>query len=174
MKIAVIYKSKYGTTKQYASWIAEEMNVELFEISHIKPKKLQLYDIIIYGGGLYAGGISGINLIKKYSYKKLVIFTVGLADPTVTDYSKVLNKNLSSEQQNNAKIFHLHGGINYKKLGIIHRVMMLIMKKMILKQKSRNELSDEDKKFLATYGCQIDCSKKESIRPIIDYVKSIS
>ena len=63
--IAVIYKSYYGTTKRYAEWIADELNVSLFEASDIKPAQLLDYDVVIYGGGLYAGGIIGSKLVEK-------------------------------------------------------------------------------------------------------------
>lgn len=49
-KIAVIYKSKYGNTKKYAQWIAEEANADLFEHSEVDAKKLVEYDAIAYGG----------------------------------------------------------------------------------------------------------------------------
>lgn len=58
-KIAVVYKSKYGSSKKYAEWIADELKAELFEHSKIKKDDLLKYDTIIYGGGLYAGSISG-------------------------------------------------------------------------------------------------------------------
>ena len=45
-KIAVIYKSKYGTTKRYAEWIAHELDAHLFEASAIKPEVLSSYDIV--------------------------------------------------------------------------------------------------------------------------------
>ncbi|MCS4480542.1 flavodoxin domain-containing protein [Clostridium botulinum] len=64
-KIAIIYKSKYGSSKKYAQWIAEEVKGDLFNSSNIKEEKLKEYDIIVYGGGLYASGISGISLITK-------------------------------------------------------------------------------------------------------------
>lgn len=50
-KIVVIYKSKYGSSKKYAQWIAEEVNGDLFNSSNIKEEKLKEYDIIVYGGG---------------------------------------------------------------------------------------------------------------------------
>ena len=43
-KIAVIYKSKYGSTKKYAQWIAEEAKVNLFEYSEMDVKELVEYD----------------------------------------------------------------------------------------------------------------------------------
>jgi len=36
-KTVVIYKSKYGKTKQYAEWIAAELNAPLFDHTEIKP-----------------------------------------------------------------------------------------------------------------------------------------
>lgn len=64
-KIAVVYASKYGSTKQYAQWIAEELSADLFESNKIPINELKEFDTIIYGGGLYAGTIKGINLIIK-------------------------------------------------------------------------------------------------------------
>ena len=84
--IAVIYKSKYGTTKQYAKWIAEELGASLFEASSINPSQLMTYDVVVYGGGLYAGGIIGVKLVTGNPCKSLVVFTVGAADPGTTDY----------------------------------------------------------------------------------------
>ena len=54
-KIAVIYKSKYGSTKQYAEWIAQALDAPLFEASSVNPAQLAEYDVVVYGGGLYAG-----------------------------------------------------------------------------------------------------------------------
>ena len=92
MNIAVIYRSKYGTTKRYAEWIAEALDAQLFESHTIKATQLIDFDMVVYGGGLYAGGISGINLVTKNPCKKLVIFTVGFATPENTDYSDILKK----------------------------------------------------------------------------------
>lgn len=50
-QIAVIYKSKYGSTKQYAEWIAKELDASLFEATNIKPSQLLDYDVVVYGGG---------------------------------------------------------------------------------------------------------------------------
>ena len=103
-KIAVVYKSKYGTTKQYAEWIAEELNASLFEVSSIKPLHLMDYDVIVYGGGLYASRIDGVKFVTKNPCNSLVIFTVGLADPNVTDYSAIVTKNIPSERLSTVKV----------------------------------------------------------------------
>ena len=88
-KIAVIYKSEYGSTKKYAEWIAEELDGDLIENVKIRADDLENYDIIVYGGGLYAGGINGISLINKefdkLKDKSLIVFTVGLIKTNNTE-----------------------------------------------------------------------------------------
>ena len=65
MKTIVVYKSKYGTAEQYAKWIAEELDCDIKELGEIRARDLEPYEGIIFGGGVHAGGIEGIdNFIK--------------------------------------------------------------------------------------------------------------
>jgi len=177
-KVLIMYFSKYGTTKKYAQWIAEELNGDIFDIKDINQDILINYDTIILGSALYAGNIGGLNVIKnnyeKIKDKKIVIFTCGVAD-----YSKSININaikqrivneLSEEITENIKIFYLRGGINYKKLNLIHKIMMWMLKNMIMK-KAPEKFDDENKEFLETYGKAIDFTNKNNINDIISYCK---
>lgn len=168
--IVVVYKSKYGTTKRYAEWIAQELDAVLLEASTVKPSQLASFDTVIFGGGLYAGGIAGVELVAKNPCKLLVVFTVGLADPDTADYSAILEKNFTPELLSRTKIFHLRGGIDYKKLGLVHKGMMAMLKNM-LRKKDAPELSDENREFLTAYGKQVDFTDKNAIEPIVSFVK---
>ena len=72
------------------------------------------YDTIIFGGGLYAGSVSGIKLLTKnfsrLSSRNLVIFTCGLADPSNAiireQIQKSLDKLLSPDMSDKIKVFH--------------------------------------------------------------------
>lgn len=173
-KIAVVYQSKYGATKKYAEWIAEELSGNLFERRNTKLSDLEPYDTIIYGGGLYAGGVCGIDLITKnfdlLRNKNLILFTCGLADPMNkknTDHIKQnLNKVFTPEMQNKIKVFHLRGAIDYAKLGIVHKAMMTMLYKMTSK-KDFDALDEEDKEFISAYGKAVDFTDKSAIFPII-------
>jgi len=171
-KIAVIFKSRYGKTKRYAEWIAEALNAPLFENANVKPHQLNDYDVVIYGGGIYAGGIDGVKLVAKNPCKSLVLFTVGVADPSVTDYTQILEKAFTPEQLSEAKVFHLRGGINYSKLSLAHKVMMAAMKKLIEK-KPLAERESDDIGVLETYGKDVDFSDKASIEPLVEYVRAL-
>jgi len=168
-KIAVIYKSKYGATKQYAEWIAETLEASLFEVSNIKSSQLMDYDIVIYGGGLYADGINDIKFVTKTPYKSLIVFTVGIFDPQTSDYSAVLSKNFTPEELSKIKIFHLRGNIDYEKLSMIHKGMVAVIKKLAEK-KSPAERTSDDQFILETYGKKVDFIDKSTIATLVEYV----
>jgi len=180
-KIVVAYESKYGTTKKYAEWIAEALSADLCEKKSINLLDFKKYDTIIYGGGLYAGGVSGISLItKKYNEikdKNIIIFTCGLADPTddknVKHIRQGLDKIFTAEMKKSITIFHLRGRIDYKKLGLMHKGMMAILHKMIAR-KEQASLSDEDQQMMETYGKVVDFMDKTTIEPIVSFAQGLS
>jgi len=171
--IAVIYKSKYGSTKQYAEWISEELNASLYEAASINPSRLSAFDVVVYGGGLYASGINGVKLVIKNPCKSLVVFTVGAADPNTTDYSRILRKNFTREFLLKAKVFHLRGGIDYNRLGFVHKIMMAMVKRTRVDNNPQEQRSEEDRLFLETYGNKFDYTDKTTIKPLVDYVRSL-
>lgn len=175
--IIVIYESKYGYTKRYAEWIAQALSCPVFEKKSVTTSALEKADTIIYGGGLYAGGVSGIKLlIENWSLianKKIALFTCGLANPkepeNVTNIRNGIRKALPPEMFEKITFFHFYGGIDYSRLGFIHKSMMAMLRKMLLK-KDESELTYEDKGLLDTYGGVVDFTDKESIRPLIEWV----
>ena len=78
MKTVVIYKSRYGYTEKYAKWLSEKLNADLFEAAEIRSLDFSEYDTVIYGWGLYAGGINGLKNLKEIfgeiSEKNIVLF----------------------------------------------------------------------------------------------------
>ena len=83
-RTVVIYKSKHGSTKQYAEWIGEELDCPVISTDDFSKKDFDSYDNIIFGGCVQAGGIQGFDLIKKamrwhrLDGKKVITFAVGL------------------------------------------------------------------------------------------------
>ena len=176
-KAVVVYESKYGSTRQYASWIAAALSCPVYERKNFHPADFALYDVIIYGGGLYAGGISGIKLLTQnwelLKNKQVILFTCGLADPTnpdnVSHIREAMAKMISPEILQSITVFHLRGGIDYSRLSLLHRMMMAMLRKMLLK-KEPGDLTSEDRGLLASYGKSVDFSDQKSIAPLIESV----
>jgi menaquinone-dependent protoporphyrinogen IX oxidase len=166
----ILYKSKYGTTKKYAEWIAKALNADLFDVKDISSSKINEYDYAVLGGGMYAGTVLGANLINKIKCKQIVLFTVGLADPATTDYSEHIKRMFPDGVPENVRIFHFRGGINYNKLSFVHKTMMSMLTKTVQK---KSVLSEEEKLFLSSYGSEIDFCDKKTIDPLIEYIESV-
>lgn len=176
----VIYRSKYGSARKYAEWIAESLNASLFECSTVNASDFTSFNTIVYGGGLYAGGLNGISFIKRnFKYlqdKNLILFTCGIADPQNQTNKEHIQQNisraLSPSMMKKIKVFSLRGGIDYQRLSFVHRVMMGALRRALLRKKPE-DLTEEDRQLLDTYGGAIDFVNKASIDPILEYVHSL-
>jgi len=175
-KTLVIYSSKYGHTKTYAQWLAEELNADICDSKNLKNNMLYNYSTIVFGSSLYAGKNKAALLIVKHfeqiKDKKVVLFTCGLADVSnktnIISINKSLDKIITPKIRNKIKIFHLRGGIDYGNLNFLHKTMMKFVCSNVSK-KPENERTDEEKDVLATYGQKIDFSDKKMLEPIIQY-----
>ncbi len=61
----IIYKSKYGTTKKYAEWLAKETQYDIVDITKTNIKLISNYSNIILCGAIYASGINGLSIISR-------------------------------------------------------------------------------------------------------------
>lgn len=168
----VIYKSKTGFAKKYAQWIAEELQCDIKENEKLTLKDIMQYDTIIYGGGLYAVGINGINLIKNnfdvLKSKNLIVFATGATPPRDEDLKKVWESNFTEEQRQKIKFFYCRGGFNYSKLNAGNKVLMNMMKIKLGNEKDNNQ---DAKDMLEAFDNPVDFTNRENILPILRYIE---
>lgn len=174
-KVAVVFKSKYGSTEKYANWIADDIGADIFRVSEIKADRLKGYDTVVYCGGLYAGGILGFSFIKnnylKLCDKKLIVVAVGATLKKDEAVEEVRGRNLTDKMKGNVQFFLLRGGLNYKKMNVIDRFLMFLLIKSV-KAKKNKELDDDTKGMIATYGKVVDFTNKNAIAPIIKAINN--
>ena len=172
MSNIILYGSHYGTTKQYAEELSRRTNIEVSSFKTIKD--INQYDTIIYLGGLYAGGVLGIAKTLKnlndVSHKKIILVTVGLADPTdevnKNNIRNNIKRQLKKEVFEKAKIFHLRGGIDYSKLNFGHKTMLRLLYNSI-KNLPEEKQTAEDKAMIETYNKKVNFIDFSSLDDII-------
>jgi menaquinone-dependent protoporphyrinogen IX oxidase len=176
MKAIVLYRSISGFTKKYAQWIAEELGADLFDCREVKPDAFSAYGLVIFGGSLHAVGINGIDIITRnlgaLAGKKVIVFATG-ASPAREDIpEEVLAANFPEEQRKLLRFFYLRGGFDFGKLDLPNKALMTLLKWKLLMKKSEDREPDE-KGMLAAFAKSMDFTKKESIRPLVDYARSL-
>ena len=174
MNSIIIYGSNYGTTQCYAEKLSKMTGIPLINYKEIKD--LSPYDRVIHFGGLYAGGVKGLKQTVKALPKKakLFIVTVGLAD--VTDRENTDNIKQSIKRQVNdeifdrAEIFHLRGGIDYKKLNFKHKTMMTLLYNKAKNLPEEKKTADV-KAMIETFNKQVDFIDFTSLNQILELLK---
>jgi menaquinone-dependent protoporphyrinogen IX oxidase len=174
-KTIVIYKSKYGSTKKYAEWIAAELSADIRSRSEVKLDDLNGYGTIIYGGSLHAVGISGLELIKRnlenLHNKKIIVFSVGAAPIKEETIKAVIEANFGREERTKIKFFALRGAFNYGKLNLVDKTLMFLLK-LKLTIKKPEDLDDDSRGLLESYEKPADFTDKASIKPLVNYALS--
>ena len=170
MKTLIIYGSQYGSTKRYAKHLSETTGIEAVDYKQVK--NLEGFDRIIFMGGLYAGGVFGLKKTvgKMTDNQELVIVTVGMTDPSETEYFSEIRKSIKAKipanLYNEEKIFHLRGAIDYSQLDFKHRFMMTMFHKMVLKTPESQRTADA-KAMLETYDKQVDFVDFNALEKIV-------
>lgn len=174
MNAVVFYTSKYGSTEKYAHWIAEALGCNAKKLSELSSKDLSVFDAIIYGGGLYAGGIAGfkkfLSKLGNADNKTLALYMVGLTNPeTQGVYAEIAEKNIPPEWKNRFEIFAFRGDQQFSRMSALHKLMMRMPKSMAEK-KPLEQRTEDDRLFIDSFGKDVFFSNKTFILPLVEYI----
>lgn len=171
MKTIVVYKSKTGFTKKYAEYIREAVDGHLYDFKSSKNVNLDDYDVIIYGGSLYASGILGLKKFKtRIKNQELIVFGVGATPPKEGLDEELINANFDIEERKNIRFFYMRGGFDFNSLNFIDKILMRMMKRSILKKDPKERTPDE-KGMLNSFDNPVDFTGRKNIEPLIDYYR---
>ena len=165
MGTIVVYQSETGFTKKYAEWIAAELGCEAVPFKKTNATKLQGYDKVIYGGWLMGGMIVGVEKVREFGLKELIVFATG-ASPAMEETVKALRIQNRLEE---VPFFYFEAGINYEKMGFMKRSMLKMVRKNIMKKPNKTE---SDKFMEKALEKSYDNTNKEVINGLVESVKA--
>lgn len=120
MEGIVLYKSKYGSTSDYAYWLGDSLGLYVVDIDK-NNSDLSVFDFIIMGAPVYMGKL----LIKEWllknqtwlQHKNLFIFIVCATSPEQGDKQRLIIKdNIPPALEKTSSIHFLAGRLVIKKL----------------------------------------------------------
>ena len=171
MNQQIIYGSEYGTTRRYAEQLSQLTGIPAMD--YTSAKNLDGCELVIYLGGLYAGGVKGLKkTAKKFpAGARLILVTVGLADvqdpKNIENIRRSLRTQLPAEVLQSAALFHLRGGIDYGRLSFAHKTMMTLLYNHARKLPPEQQ-NAETKAMIDTFGQKVDFVDFAALGPVAD------
>ena len=168
MKGLVIYKGKYGTTKQYAMWIGQELQLSVASADRFPVDELPKYDYFILGSSVYIGQLEIKSWLKKnfriLQHKKIFFFQVAASPPEQIEKRESYNKaSLSADILKKIQFYYLPGRMIMRNLSAWDRFMLKMGAKL-----TKDPV--EKKKMLTDFNDV----KKEKIDPLVKTVRDFT
>lgn len=175
----VLYRSQHGTTKKYAQWIGDALNADVMEAGKKDFNNwsylMTRYDMVIFGGNINERGINGIKEYKaaliKNPIENYAFFCVGSYPASEETVKEHLTGNFSEKERESTKLYYFRGRLDYIGLGFIEKRLMGGLMKAIEK-KYPEDRTQAESEILEAYYDDVDWSDKDTIQPLVDYVKS--
>ncbi len=169
----ILYQSKYGATKKYTNWLAEETGFDCIQTKNANVQALEQYDAVILCGGIYASGIAGLSFfrknINKLHNKKLAILCVGASLYDKKSFDEIKSRNLKNDLQN-IPAFYGRGAWDEENMTLKDRALCKLLQKAVAK-KPPDTYEPWMQALMSALGQKCDWTDKEYLQPLLDYIK---
>src|SRR4030095_16649293 len=165
MKTIILYKSKYGATRQYAEWLSLETGVPAIPIGEFDVANLSGFDTVILGTSVYIGKLLISNWLAKNWYalqnKRLELFLVsGTPQNEREKLIPYVRSSVPKEIFNQLSLTFLHGKLVMKELSWLDRLLVRMGSRIAEKKNPAD-------KIIMDYNDV----KKEHLKPLIEKFK---
>ena len=193
----VLYTSKYGAAVTYARWIAEALGCQALPLAGFSKKELQDYDTVIYGGGVQAGGVRGLEPFTKWIKgdlklrqmakrgtiseaeaagsgafdRQYYIFAVGISLDSEENRLQLRDINFDKDWLRELPCFFLPGAFDPAKLTGVDKAIIKVATKMF-QDKPKAQAAAEDAQVLRYFETGCDLIDRTRTTALIEAVKS--
>ena len=193
----VLYTSKYGAAETYARWIAEALGCRAVPLDKFSKKELRSYDAVIYGGGVQAGCIRGLEQFTKWIKgdlklrqmakrgtiseaeaaeigafdRQYYIFAVGISLDSEGNRLQLRDINFDKDWLRDLPCFFLPGAFDPAKLAGVDKAIIKVATKMFL-DKPEAQAAAEDAQVLRYFETGCDLIDRTRTTALLESVKS--
>ncbi len=166
MNGAVLYRSRYGSTGQYAKWLSESLQAKLIDVKETRLTDLIPFDYLVFCSPVYYGKLLISGFIKKnwrlLKDKRVYLLAVGGMDENAKDDIKnMLNANFDQKFSDyHITWFYSGGRMKIEKLGFFERFLIKKLAKMVKDEKEKEKLQNG-----------YDCIDRGKLNVIIEQIR---
>ncbi|WP_070120501.1 flavodoxin domain-containing protein [Bacillus marinisedimentorum] len=170
MDILILYRRKYGMTRQYAEWIHEVVDSEMMALEDADRAVLDRYETIIFGTVTRSGKVKDMGFLLEHwdvlRTKNVMVYAVSASSPGEPVIHELYD--LSLPQQVTDRLFYLPlpGRLNVKELDLSDKAAHWLNQLI-------SHFAKKQKGFAFTAEKCHPPVKPEYIAPLIDKVNEL-
>lgn len=162
-KGAILYMGKYGSTRQYADWMAKATGLPVVNLA-TDAVQLDELDYVILGSAVYVGRLALRSWLKEHwpqlSTKPVLLFSVSGSPAGHPDLEATLAQSLTPEMRRHLAYVPLRGRLDLQRLPWFWRLMLPLVGRLQKDLETRERMM---------HG--FDRMDKTSIRPVLAWAK---
>ena len=168
----VIYRSKYGSARKYAGWLAEKTGFDCIEAAKAGIGALAPYHTVVLCGGIYASGIAGLSFLRKnrrqLQDRKLAVFCVGASPYHPQAFDELIAHNMK-EDLKDIPVFYGRGAWDEQSMSFKDRTLCRLLQKAVAKS-APAERKPWMEALLCAAGQQCDWTDEKYLEPLLQYL----
>lgn len=172
----ILYKSKYGATRKYVDMLREESDCDVWENGNRGSFDPEKYDWLVFAGGIYASGISGLDVLEKnytrLKNRKIAVFCVGASPLEEKALEEIKVRNLRNGLKD-IPLFYGRGAWDESSMSWKDRTLCRMLQKAIA-GKNEDSLEPWMKALLSSAGQRRDWTDRKYLEPLIAYLRDES
>jgi menaquinone-dependent protoporphyrinogen IX oxidase len=166
MKGLIVYKGKYGATRDYAQWLSEDLKLPKLFADEVTKKQISDCDFLLIGTSVYFGKFKIKHWLKANVHeirdKKLFLFVVNATPPEERlKHEKFVYDNVPAEIKQQCEVYFLPGRVIHKELTWTDRMILDVMGRF-----------EKDPRKKAALDKDIDHVEKKNLFPLVNAVEN--
>lgn len=169
----ILYQSKYGATKKYVDWLAEDTGFDIVETKKASVSNVSKYDIVILAGGIYASGIAGLSFLKnsigKLKRQKIAVLCIGASPYDKDAFNEIYKHNFKNEISG-IKCFYARGAWDEEAMTFKDRTLCRMLQKAVAKQ-DPSTYEPWQKALMCAVGHKCDWTDRKYLDELVRFIE---
>ena len=165
MKPLILYYSKTGFTKRYASWLSEKTGGDVVPLKEAGRVQWDAYDAVVFASCLHAGRIQKLSRFQRLSLPDTptLLLVTGATPAGSPEVEQMIRQNFP-QNRDAVTVFYLPGGLCYEKMGAADRLVMKLFSAMLQKKPDKTAAEQAMAQKIAS---SFDNSRPDYLEPVV-------
>lgn len=170
----ILYRSKYGATRRYALWLSEETGFACMDVRKADIQEVLRHDVIVFGGAIYASGISGLSFLRKHvgtlRGRKIIAYCCGVSPYKDSMFQRIRERNMTGALAD-VPLFYCRGAWDMSAMTFMDRTLCAMLRNSVAK-KDPADCEAWEKALMEAGDGRRDWTDRSYLAPILSAIEA--